>query len=154
LTKRLGKSISKARVTRNLDSGFQMAAIDKVENLGISHCRETEIFAESGWAHLTLAVHIKGEEVPLLVTCAKPGHVEAWVEVFEKCIENAISLKAWAETRRAENEEDEDEDENDLGAGGEGYEPKPESSKQRRASLEEWNLKNHSVDWEGGGGDY
>mmetsp|Transcript_15914 Transcript_15914/g.34659 ORF Transcript_15914/g.34659 Transcript_15914/m.34659 type:complete len:366 (+) Transcript_15914:148-1245(+) len=38
-------------------------------------------------APLALAVYLKDVHAPLMVTCAKPGHVEAWEEAFNKCLQ-------------------------------------------------------------------
>lgn len=51
-------------------------------HLGVCHSRKTKIFSDAEWAPLTLAVHIKRKKMPLLVTCAKPGHAEPWMEAF------------------------------------------------------------------------
>ncbi len=68
-----------------------MADVEKIEQLGVCHSSKTELFADSEWAPLTLAVHTKGGRTTLLATCAKPGHVEAWMEAFRACI---ASLKS------------------------------------------------------------
>merc|ERR1712216_683350 len=54
--------------------------------MGLCHSGKTELFTDSEWAHLTLAVHVRGRDMPLLVTCAKPGHVDTWMEAFRACI--------------------------------------------------------------------
>lgn len=88
---KLRRALGRTSVTRRLDVAFQMADIRKIENISIIHGNKTKTFSDSEWAQLTLAVYIKGVIEPLLVTCAKPGHVEAWMEAFNTCI---TSLKS------------------------------------------------------------
>lgn len=79
-------AIGRTGLSQKLDAAFQLDDVKKIENLGVCHSRRTEIFADSEWAPLTFAVQLKGGGTPLLVTCAKPGHVEAWMEVFHSCV--------------------------------------------------------------------
>ena len=109
---KLKRNHKKARISRKLDSALCMADIEKIEiiglcqRLGAEFCRRhtgiASVFlagqrntnlssAESQWEHSTLAVFIKGETEPMLLTCAKPGHAEAWMEAFRTCIKSLKS---------------------------------------------------------------
>jgi len=91
--KKLKRALSKMPTASKLDVAFQMKDITKIEDLSVCHSEKTRIFANADWAHLTMAVHITGMKVPLLVTCAKPGHVDAWMEAFRTCIANGSSTQ-------------------------------------------------------------
>lgn len=85
----IGKdALGKARtVTRKLDIAFQMSDIAKIENIGLCHGNDFD----QEFAKLTFAVYIRGVDNPLVLTCAKPGHVEAWMEAFRTCIAGLVS---------------------------------------------------------------
>jgi len=91
--KKIRRALSKMPTDSKLDVAFQMKDITKIENLGVCHSEKTRIFANSEWAHLTMAVHITGTKVPFLVTCAKPGHVDAWMGAFRTCIANGSRIQ-------------------------------------------------------------
>eukprot|EP00581_Thalassiosira_minuscula_P006568 CAMPEP_0183742150 /NCGR_PEP_ID=MMETSP0737-20130205/64047_1 /TAXON_ID=385413 /ORGANISM="Thalassiosira miniscula, Strain CCMP1093" /LENGTH=390 /DNA_ID=CAMNT_0025977685 /DNA_START=266 /DNA_END=1435 /DNA_ORIENTATION=- len=75
---KLMNALHKRGFTHKLDAAFQLEGIEKIENISIFHSTRTKLLADSKWGQLTFAVHINGVAGPLLVTCAKPGHVEAW----------------------------------------------------------------------------
>ena len=85
---KMKKALTKDGVTRTLDVAFQMSDIDNIENMGVSRSKEMQKIVSSELAPLTLVVYLKDVRVPLVVTCAKPGHAEAWEEAFCKCMES------------------------------------------------------------------
>jgi len=64
---------------QKLDVAFQMSEIDTIVDM--HGTAGTEL------GPLTFAVYLKGGNDPLLVKCAKPGHVGAWEEAFSRCIQ-------------------------------------------------------------------
>lgn len=84
---KLRNAIGKATVTRKLDIAFQMADIAKIEHIGL--CYGNDFDKEC--AKLTFALYLRGVDDPLVITCAKPGHVEAWMEAFRTCITGLMS---------------------------------------------------------------
>lgn len=80
------RNLAKDGVRRKLDAAFQMSDIEKIEHVGLCHGdnKSTEV----GLAQQTFAIYLRGVADPLVVTCAKPGHVEPWMEAFRKCIDN------------------------------------------------------------------
>ena len=85
LKKALGKSkkLSVAsKKTRKLDVAYCMSDIDKVIDVGM--CYGDEFDPDS--AKLTWAIYIKKVKDPLVITCSKPGQVEAWMDAFRTSI--------------------------------------------------------------------
>jgi len=100
------RALSSRSVTRELDAAFKISDVVRVEDLGDlerSH-EHTTTLVDPELAPLTLAVYLKedlGNEPrrlsggnvaacrapgePLVIMCAKPGHVEAWAEAFRIC---------------------------------------------------------------------
>ncbi len=94
------RTLGKTAVDQKLDVAFRMEDVERIEQLGVCHSSKTKMFADSEWAPLTLVVHVKGREMPMLVTCAKPGHVDAWMEAFGACVaslklESLVKNPAW-----------------------------------------------------------
>eukprot|EP00579_Thalassiosira_antarctica_P028424 CAMPEP_0202015980 /NCGR_PEP_ID=MMETSP0905-20130828/33372_1 /ASSEMBLY_ACC=CAM_ASM_000554 /TAXON_ID=420261 /ORGANISM="Thalassiosira antarctica, Strain CCMP982" /LENGTH=83 /DNA_ID=CAMNT_0048576269 /DNA_START=30 /DNA_END=281 /DNA_ORIENTATION=- len=56
--------------------------------MGVCDNKKMKSIVGSELAPLTLVVYLKDVRVPLVVTCAKPGHAEAWEEAFCKCMES------------------------------------------------------------------
>mmetsp|Transcript_35479 Transcript_35479/g.76605 ORF Transcript_35479/g.76605 Transcript_35479/m.76605 type:complete len:230 (+) Transcript_35479:1028-1717(+) len=72
--------------TNNLDVAYQMSDIEFVENVGTCQNDAIKKVVGEELAPLTLAVHLEGKKIPLLVMCPKPGHVEAWEVAFGTCM--------------------------------------------------------------------
>lgn len=69
-------------VSRKLDVAFQISDIDRVVELS-AHDNNTQAQAVGPeLAQLTLAIYIKNFNAPLVITLAKPGHVQAWLEAI------------------------------------------------------------------------
>ena len=87
LKKALGKSkklsIVAAKKMRKLDAAYCMSDIGKVIDVGICYGDE---FGDPHSAKLTWAIYIKNVKDPLVITCSKPGQVDAWMDAFRTSI--------------------------------------------------------------------
>lgn len=89
LGERLRRGLEGGSVPLKVVAAFQMADIHKIEHVS---CKESKTEVSKS-AHLVLAVHVKSSLYePLIVTCTRPRHVEAWKEAFRKCTKS----KKWA----------------------------------------------------------
>jgi len=86
LAAKVVKGRKKTGTNRKLDAAFQLADVEKIENLAFSPGSENSFTAYSECKQSTLAVYIKGESEPIMVTCGKPGHAVAWMETFSTCM--------------------------------------------------------------------
>lgn len=76
------RNLATSSVTRTLDVAFQMSDIKKIERMDTRNGNNYALANNLELTHLSYAVHLKGLADPLVVTCGKPGHAEAWMEVF------------------------------------------------------------------------
>jgi len=81
------KAVTKDSDTCKLDVAYQVSDIDYVKNMGSCENEELKMIVGEDLAPFTLAVYLKGVQVPLLVICTKAGHVEAWARAFCKCMQ-------------------------------------------------------------------
>jgi len=80
------KAKGRARVLKKLDVAFQMSDIGRIEKIGECHDDDSD------WARMSFALYLKNVDEPLVITCAKPGHVDPWMETFRTCISSIKSL--------------------------------------------------------------
>mmetsp|Transcript_22169 Transcript_22169/g.46777 ORF Transcript_22169/g.46777 Transcript_22169/m.46777 type:complete len:496 (+) Transcript_22169:132-1619(+) len=149
LGNKLRKNVSETAVTRKCDVAFEMTDIEKVEQISICYYGNMKkVFACSkaaSIAKVTFAVYIKGVHEPLMVTCSKPGHVDAWMEAFRTCI---TSLQSHAGLTR-DSVKNIEHCHQGLIRGVvdplKGTEDMPPEEKMKTVRYEEWNRS--SIDW-------
>ena len=88
----LKNAFSKDGVTRKLDVSFKLSDIERVENVGTLPNDEAELIADPDMAQFTIALFLKGTKQALTLSCSKPGHVEAWVQAFQRGIASNIAV--------------------------------------------------------------
>lgn len=92
LDKSIRGALGRTDLPQKLEVAFQLADIEKIETLRSPHY---EPFSDPVCTHVTLAVHIKGLEEPLMLTYEDPSHAEAWAAAFGACIgARILSLEA------------------------------------------------------------
>ena len=130
--KALGNKAHHCAATRKLDVAFQISDIKIIEKIGECHNDDSD------WARMSFALYLNHasevEEPPLVVTCAKPGHVDPWMETLRTCITSMEKLDHRTHV--------EDEFCSNLGRI---HVKKEQKQRKKRSSLWEW--KGSTVDW-------
>mmetsp|Transcript_2232 Transcript_2232/g.4061 ORF Transcript_2232/g.4061 Transcript_2232/m.4061 type:complete len:613 (-) Transcript_2232:78-1916(-) len=87
---RLSKAFSSSNMQRKLDGAYLLTDVERIECLSICHSAKTRVFAESSFGDMSFAIHVKGQEQPLVMICSKPAHKDAWINAFKVCIVNSM----------------------------------------------------------------
>ncbi len=90
-TQRLRNSfVSSSDLQRKLECACLFTDLKKIECLSICHSAKTRMFAQSSFGSLSFAIHVRGQEQPMVLMCSKPEHKDAWINAFKVCIINSI----------------------------------------------------------------
>jgi len=90
LGERLSKAFSSSDMQRKLDGAYLLTDVERIECLSICHSAKTRMFAQSSFGDISFAIHVKGQEQPLVMICSKPAHKDAWINAFKVCIVNSM----------------------------------------------------------------
>ena len=90
----LKKSVTSITVERKVECAWQFSDIEMIESTNVCSSESTEMFVQSSWADLILAIYLKGRDTPMILVCSKPEQREAWVDAFRTCYVNSVQLRA------------------------------------------------------------
>ncbi len=77
-------------VQRTLECAYLLTDVEKIECLSVCHSAKTRMFAQSSFGSLSFAIHVRGQEQPMVLICSKPEHKDAWINACKVCIINSI----------------------------------------------------------------
>mmetsp|Transcript_6123 Transcript_6123/g.8926 ORF Transcript_6123/g.8926 Transcript_6123/m.8926 type:complete len:446 (+) Transcript_6123:247-1584(+) len=81
---------SSSDVQRTLEYAYLLTDVEKIECLSVCHSAKTRMFAQSSFGSLSFAIHVRGQEQPVVLICSKPEHKDAWINAFKVCMINSI----------------------------------------------------------------
>ena len=82
--------LSPSEMQRKLECACLFTDVEKIECLSMCHSATTRMFAQSSFGNLSFAIHVRGQEQPLVLICSKPEHKDAWINAFKVCIVNSV----------------------------------------------------------------
>lgn len=132
------KALRRASVSKKMNVAFRVSDIDRIEDIGKCYGQTFD----SECAKITFAIYLKGVNTPLVMTCSKAGHVDAWMEAFRNCI---TGLKSQAPQQRSFRNSSEFTFDRQHAGLINGL-PKEKDQSFKRGSLAQW--RGSSVDWD------